>query len=227
MGHRRDTSRYACGNPASTRFSRHSLFSARPSHQKAGHRAIAQVVPRAGVVNARRPGRRPGRSEAKSIDEAEHGASLKCAMVASGIWIRKRWRSFRETLGRARAHFLCDSSAASSLRIWTRTRARAQRVYRARPVRADSDIGHDQRWRERPRLDGLGSLARQDSGVVHAIVGSPTAIPAPTVTAAKSAASIAPPRKGAAIQTLARANAHGATRGKETSGEGGDTGGLT
>ena len=76
VGHRRDTSRYACGNPAST-----SLFSARPSHQKAGHRAIAQVVPRAGVVNARRPGRRPGRSEAKSIDDAEHGASMNSAMV--------------------------------------------------------------------------------------------------------------------------------------------------
>ena len=59
-----------------------SLFPARPSHQKAGHRAIAQVVPRAGVVNARRPGRRPGRSEAKSIDEAEHGASIISAMVA-------------------------------------------------------------------------------------------------------------------------------------------------
>jgi hypothetical protein len=66
-----------------------SLFSARPSHQKAGHRAIAQVVPRAGVVNARRPGRRPGRSEAKSIDDGEHGASMKCAMVDSEIWIRK------------------------------------------------------------------------------------------------------------------------------------------
>ena len=58
-----------------------SLFSARPSHQKARHRAIAQVVPRAGVVNARRPGRRPGRSEAKSIDDAEHGASMISAMV--------------------------------------------------------------------------------------------------------------------------------------------------
>jgi hypothetical protein len=160
--------------------------SSRPARviRKPGHRTIAQVVPRAGVVNARRPGRRPGRSEAKSIDEAEHGASLKCAMVASGIWIRKRWRSFRETLGRARAHFLYDSSAASSLRIWTRTPARAQRVCCGRPMRADSDIRHDQRWRERPRLDGLGSLARQDSGVVHAIVGSPTATPTPTMTAA-------------------------------------------
>jgi hypothetical protein len=38
-------------------------------------------VPRAGVVNARRPGCRPGRSEAKSIDDAEHGTSIKDAMV--------------------------------------------------------------------------------------------------------------------------------------------------
>jgi len=38
-------------------------------------------VPRAGVVNARRPGPVPGRSGAKSIDDAEHGASMKCAMV--------------------------------------------------------------------------------------------------------------------------------------------------
>jgi hypothetical protein len=60
---------------------RQLAFLGRPSHQKAGHRAIAQVVPRAGVVNARRPGRRPGRSEAKSIDDAEHGASMISAMV--------------------------------------------------------------------------------------------------------------------------------------------------
>jgi hypothetical protein len=38
-------------------------------------------VPRGGVVNARRPGRRPGRSEAKSIDDAEHGDSIIGAMV--------------------------------------------------------------------------------------------------------------------------------------------------
>jgi len=71
------------------------VFSARPSHQKAGHRAKAQVVPRTGsgvpdarlparwgggVVNARRPGPVPGRSAAKSIDDAEHGARVKGAM---------------------------------------------------------------------------------------------------------------------------------------------------
>jgi hypothetical protein len=38
-------------------------------------------VPRASVVNARRPGHRPGRSEAESIDDAEHGASIIGAMV--------------------------------------------------------------------------------------------------------------------------------------------------
>jgi hypothetical protein len=40
-------------------------------------------VPRGDVVNARRPGRRPGRSEAESIDDAEHGDSIERAMVGS------------------------------------------------------------------------------------------------------------------------------------------------
>ena len=63
---------------------------------------------------------------------------------------------------------------------------------------------HDQRWRERPRPDGLGSLVRQDSGVVHAIVGCPTATPTPAGTAAQSAASILCSQQIAAIQTLAQ-----------------------
>jgi hypothetical protein len=42
-------------------------------------------VPRASVVNARRPGHRPGRSEAESIDDAEHGASIIGAMVCSSL----------------------------------------------------------------------------------------------------------------------------------------------
>ena len=41
-----------------------------------------QSAPRAGVVNARRPGHGPGRSEAESIDDPEHGASIIGAMVA-------------------------------------------------------------------------------------------------------------------------------------------------
>lgn len=53
----------------------------------------------------------------------------------------------------------------------------------------DGDMRHDQRWRERPRRGALGPPAGQDSGVVHAIVGSATATPAPVATAAQSAAS--------------------------------------
>ncbi len=54
----------------------------RLSHRYADHhRAVARDVPRGGVVNARRPGRRPGGSEAKSIDDAEPGASIESAMV--------------------------------------------------------------------------------------------------------------------------------------------------
>jgi hypothetical protein len=55
--------------------------SARPSPSESGHRAIAHVVPRTGVVNARRPGRGPGRSAAKSIDDGEHGTKIERAMV--------------------------------------------------------------------------------------------------------------------------------------------------
>jgi hypothetical protein len=38
-------------------------------------------MPSGGIVNARRPGRGPGRSAAESIDDAEHGVSMKNAMV--------------------------------------------------------------------------------------------------------------------------------------------------
>jgi hypothetical protein len=60
-----------------------AILSSTPStdRQLADHRAVAENVPRGGVVNARRPGRRPGRSAAKSIDDAGHGAIMKRAMV--------------------------------------------------------------------------------------------------------------------------------------------------
>jgi hypothetical protein len=44
-----------------------------------------QSVPRTGVVNARRPGPWPGRSEAESIDDAEHGAGIIRAVVEHPI----------------------------------------------------------------------------------------------------------------------------------------------
>ena len=53
----------------------------RGDRQVADHRVVAENVPRGGVVNARRPGRQPGRSGAESIDDAEHGATIKNAMV--------------------------------------------------------------------------------------------------------------------------------------------------
>jgi hypothetical protein len=54
------------------------------------HRVKARHVPRGGVVNARRPGLRPGRSTAKSIDDVEHGASIKSAMVRGKIRTHER-----------------------------------------------------------------------------------------------------------------------------------------
>jgi hypothetical protein len=69
-----------------------------------------------------------------------------------------------------------------------------------------SDKGHDQRWRERPRRDALGPPAGQDTGVVHASVGSATATPAPLATAAQSAASRTPSRQVAAVETLVRSS---------------------
>ena len=105
---------------------------------------------------------------------------------------------------RTRTDFCSVCKPHSFRRISTRRRARGRRIPPARPVRKDSDMRHDQRWRERPRLGGLGSLARRDTGVVHAIVGSPTATPAPTMTAAQSAASITCPQQGVVAETLER-----------------------
>jgi hypothetical protein len=68
----------------------------------------------------------------------------------------------------------------------------------------DDDMGHDQRWRERPRPGALGPPPGQDSGFVHAIVGSATATPAPVATAAQSAASRTRSPQLAAMETLER-----------------------
>ncbi len=68
----------------------------------------------------------------------------------------------------------------------------------------DDDRGHDQRWRERPRRGVLGPPTGQDTGVVHASVGSATATPAPVATAAQSAALAARSRQVAAIESLER-----------------------
>jgi hypothetical protein len=118
------------------------------------------------------------------------------------IWIRKRDVPAGKHATRAN-RFRFYPSAALFRRISIRRRARGRRIRlhdtgAGTPTCGTTDDGVDDSVRR------LGPLARQDTGVVHAIVGSPTAIATPTVTAAKSAASIAPPQQGAAIQTLAR-----------------------
>lgn len=159
-------------------------------------------MPRAGVVNARRPGRRPGRSKAKSIDDAEHGASIEDAMVSDARTDSPNATFFRERWPRERTQFASGSRTALSRRTGTRSCARGQRVVRHVLSTHDRDKGHDQRWRERPRRGGLGPPAGQDTGVVHASVGSATATPAPVATAAQSAASRTRSRQVAPLERL-------------------------
>jgi hypothetical protein len=66
----------------------------------------------------------------------------------------------------------------------------------------DSDRGHDQRWRERPRRGTLGPPTGQDTGVVHASVGAAAATPAPMATAAQSAAAPTGAHEVAAAEAL-------------------------
>lgn len=77
----------------------------RPSHQKASHRAIAQSCRAQASSMPEGPARRPGRSEAKSIDDAEHGASLKDAMVRRQDLDPRTRCSSRENMRRARTDF--------------------------------------------------------------------------------------------------------------------------
>ncbi len=71
---------YASARRPSTSCTRARAMSSLTS-RKRQHRARAKTVPRGGVVNARRPGHRPGRSAAQSIDDGEHGIRLRGAML--------------------------------------------------------------------------------------------------------------------------------------------------
>jgi hypothetical protein len=53
------------------------------------------------AIDLTMPGRRLGRSEAKSIDDAEHGANIIEAMVRRQDRNARTQRSFRENMGRA------------------------------------------------------------------------------------------------------------------------------
>jgi hypothetical protein len=168
----------------------------RPSRSCRTCRAEASSMPAgpaAGRVEAQR----------RALTTPSTAPASKSRRCDAWIWVFERDASAENTCvvpERSLLGFL----AILFLRISTRTSARGRRVPPAPRARRDSDMRHDQRWRERPRLDGLGSLAGQDTGVVHAIVGSPTATPTPAVTAAQSAAAVARPAQDAAIVTLAR-----------------------
>jgi len=156
--HRRDTSTYACRNPASTSTCRRLLA---PVHATRIP-AIAQGpmnVPRTGVVNARRPGPVPGRSGAKSIDDAEHGARLRCAMGGTRS-MRARGTVSPTKLAIVLANMRGDLSGVMSGGTGPRTRARGRRVLPAQTDCTDSDTRHGRRWRERPRLQGPGATVR-------------------------------------------------------------------
>jgi hypothetical protein len=145
-----------------------------------------------------------GRGEAKqrALTTPSTAPASKTRCCDGKIWIQERDVPPGNT-SRPRIQIRGRFVVASFPRISTRRRARGRRVRPAQTVRADSDMQHDQRWRERPRLDGLGSLAGQDGGGVHAIVGSLIAPVAPTATAAQCAASKTRSRQVAAIETLA------------------------
>jgi len=148
----------------------------------------------------------------------------------SGDWISacNRAASAGNTLDMYRKRFLFGLRAVFFLRISTRTRAHQRRVRPAHSLRGNGDLRHHQRWRERPHLDSLGSLAGQDTGVVHAIVGSPAATLTPTVTAAQSAAAVAGPEARRCDSDACNPiRVHGATRGERASGVGAETGGPT
>ena len=128
-------------------------------------------------------------SPSELVPLAEHGVSMIHAM---GVWLDRgtdRTRVLRENCARARAQCLQDPPNTSCARIWRRSCACWRRDTPARTGHADSDTGHDQRWRERPRQGALGSGAGHDSGVVHAIVGAVTPVWAPSGESAQSAAS--------------------------------------
>jgi hypothetical protein len=134
------------------------------------HRVRARHVPRAGVDNARRPGPRPGRSKAKSIDDAKHGTSIKDAMVSGAKTDLPNATFFRERLPRERTRSASGSRTALSRQAWTWS-CHAGGAFVGHVLSTDdSDRGYVQRWRERPRRGALGPPSGQDSGVAHATV---------------------------------------------------------
>jgi hypothetical protein len=145
-------------------------------------------VPRAGVVNARRPGHRPGRSEAESIDDAEHGASIIDAMVVPLGLATEPACVLREKRGSCANRSWQNTAAHFCGRIWPRNVHTGGAILH--------ELGSQTATRDKtndgvndPRQGTLGSGAGHGSGVVHAIVGAVTSTRASSGEPAQSAAS--------------------------------------
>jgi hypothetical protein len=184
-------------------------------------------VPRAGVVHARRPGHGPGRSEAESMDDAEHGASIIGAMVARHDRDTDRGRVLQDNSTQCANRFLRKIPAHFCGWIWPRRWTRGRRDSRARTGHADSDTDHGQRWRERPRQGALGSGAGHGSGVVHAIVPALTSAWACSGESAQNAASLAGARQGTPHQAVACGSRSSLTKGERGPGDEVETRGPT
>ena len=171
--------------------------------QVADHRVVAETC--RAEASSMPAGPAAGRDEAerRALTTPSTAPASRTRWGGAWIWVRNPDASAGNTFAVPKK-FPCGSRAVFFRRRSLRRRAHGRRVHPAHSMRGHGDVRHGHRWRERPRLDDLGSLAGQDSGVVHAIVGSSTATRPPTATAAQSAAAVARPMQDAAIPTLAR-----------------------
>ena len=154
------------------------------------------------------------------------------APASSARWwhrpIRARDRIlFRRRIGPMREPIATRVAAHFCPRIYARTCAHGQRDSPARTGRADTDTGHDQRWRERPRQGALGSGAGNGGGVGHAIVGAVTSAQALLDEAADSSASWSRARQRTSLQAFACGSCSWATRERERPEKPWKTGGPT
>ncbi len=148
-----------------------------------------QSVPRAGVVNARRPGHGPGRSEAESVDDPEHGASITSAMVVP-FDVAVELSSAVPQDGLPLRTYSCQAGPHTSAVRCGRATVPAAGAILLHELGAEAATsGTTNDGVNDPRQGSLGSGAGHGGGVVHAIVGVVTSARALLFEAAESAAS--------------------------------------
>lgn len=184
-------------------------------------------MPRAGAVNARRPGHWPGRSEAESIDDAEHGASIICAMVARLDLRARPARVLPKNQVAARNPSLRTAQTHVCAQVLAMKGPCGRRGFPAQTGHADSDTGYGQRWRERPRQGTLRSGGGHGSGVVHAIVPAVTSAWTSSGESAQSAASLSSARQLTPRQAVGCGSRSSPTKGEREPGAGVERGGPT